>query len=43
MLFSTVFTFFVVPATYLSVERARQRLAGRRGTQPEPLPVAGGS
>ncbi len=43
MLFSTVFTFFVVPATYLSVERARQRLAGRRGAQPEPLPVAGGS
>jgi multidrug efflux pump len=30
MLFSTVLTFFVVPATYLAVERGRERLAGRR-------------
>jgi multidrug efflux pump len=34
MVFSTLLTFFVVPATYLSVERARERLAARRGRAP---------
>jgi multidrug efflux pump len=41
MFFSTALTFFVVPATYLVVERARQRLF-RRGDHPASVPVAGG-
>jgi multidrug efflux pump len=41
MFFSTALTFFVVPATYVVVERARQRVA-RSGDQPAALPVAGG-
>jgi multidrug efflux pump len=44
MFFSTVLTFFIVPATYLIVERTRERLQRRR-TEPEPsaaAAVAGG-
>jgi multidrug efflux pump len=45
MVCSTLLTFFVVPATYLSVERARERLAARRGRAPAPTsaraPAAG--
>jgi hypothetical protein len=44
MFFSTVLTFFIVPATYLIVERTRERLQQRR-TEPEPsaaAAVAGG-
>jgi multidrug efflux pump subunit AcrB len=41
--FSTVLTFFVVPATYVAIERLRVRLMGqRRVPETEPLPVAGG-
>jgi multidrug efflux pump len=45
MAFSTVLTFFVVPATYIAVERARGRLAGdarRRGREAAGAVVAGG-
>jgi hypothetical protein len=43
MFFSTVLTFFVVPAAYVVIEGLRERLVGRRRTaQPEPFPVAGG-
>ena len=43
MFFSTVLTFFVVPATYVVIEGLRARLFGRRPErQPEPFPVAGG-
>ena len=41
--FSTVLTFFVVPATYVAVERLRVRVMGERTVpESEPLPVAGG-
>jgi len=42
MLFSTALTFFVVPATYLAVERLRERLAERRA-QRAPRAVAASS
>jgi multidrug efflux pump len=46
MFFSTILTYFVVPATYVTLERARERLRGRSGSQPvlgaNPAPVAGG-
>jgi multidrug efflux pump subunit AcrB len=41
MLFSTALTFLVVPAAYVVMERAQQRLRGR-GVEPEPVVVAGG-
>lgn len=45
MLFSTLLTFFVVPATYLVVDRARERIRARWGPArtevPSPAPVAG--
>ena len=37
MFFSTILTYFVVPATYVMLERAREQL---RGAQPAPVPVA---
>jgi len=46
MFFSTVLTFFIVPATYLIVERTRERMRQRRAQRergPEPVAaVAGG-
>jgi len=43
MFFSTLLTFFIVPATYLIIERAREAARRRRGA-PVPAPtVAGGS
>jgi multidrug efflux pump len=43
MLFSTVLTFFVVPATYFVIERARERRSAHRPAHPAAaLPVAGG-
>jgi multidrug efflux pump len=45
MLFSTLLTFFIVPATYIVIERLRERVSGRvRGSRPEattPAAVAG--
>jgi multidrug efflux pump len=45
MLFSTALTFFVVPATYVLIERVRERLGRRvrdpRGDTPHPAAVAG--
>jgi multidrug efflux pump len=48
MVFSTLLTFFLVPATYIVVERARGWVAGRLGRtrRPEvgqPAPIGGGS
>jgi len=40
MLFSTALTFFVVPATYLAVERMREGLAARRGRADAPRAAA---
>jgi len=43
--FSTALTFFVVPATYVVIERARARWGGRRASAEAPsapIPVAGG-
>jgi multidrug efflux pump len=48
MIFSTILTFFVVPATYVTIERLRLRLgSGQEPVRapmpaPEPSPVAGG-
>ena len=44
MFFSTVLTFFVVPATYVVIERGRARLrpVAGRGPAAAPMPVAGG-
>jgi multidrug efflux pump len=42
MFFSTVLTFFVVPATYVVIERLRLRLGLRDSARSEPVPVAGG-
>ena len=44
MFFSTLLTFFIVPATYLVIERARERLGARRGSveAARPAVVAGG-
>jgi multidrug efflux pump subunit AcrB len=43
MFFSTALTFFIVPATYLVIETARERARSRRrGRAPEAVPVAGG-
>jgi multidrug efflux pump len=42
MLFSTLLTFFVVPATYILIERLRARLAARSVPEGSPIPVAGG-
>jgi multidrug efflux pump len=48
MVFSTLLTFFLVPATYIVVERSRGWVAGRLGRtrRPEagqPAPIGGGS
>jgi multidrug efflux pump len=40
MLFSTALTFFVVPATYLAVERLREGLAARRSAAAAPRAAA---
>jgi multidrug efflux pump len=44
MFFSTALTFFVVPATYVVIERIAARLSRRsaRESVPQPMPVAGG-
>jgi len=42
MFFSTALTFFVVPATYVVIERGLARLRPAAGRQPAPVPVAGG-
>jgi multidrug efflux pump subunit AcrB len=45
MFFSTLLTFFLVPATYLVIERSRERMRAQRGgavAGPVPAPVAGG-
>jgi multidrug efflux pump len=41
MFFSTILTFYVVPATYFVIERARERRA-ERAHVPHAVPVAGG-
>ncbi|HVH16744.1 MAG TPA: efflux RND transporter permease subunit, partial [Myxococcota bacterium] len=41
MFFSTILTFYVVPATYFVIERARERRA-ERAHMPHAVPVAGG-
>lgn len=41
MFFSTILTFYVVPATYFVIERARERRA-ERAHLPHAVPVAGG-
>jgi multidrug efflux pump len=43
MFFSTLLTFFLVPATYIVIERLRQRLGVRRVREPAPVPIGGGS
>jgi len=43
MFFSTLLTFFVVPATYIVIERVRERVRSRPGREPAPVPVSGGS
>ena len=45
MFFSTLLTFFIVPATYLVIERARERVRRRTPAEAEPsaAAVAGGS
>jgi Cu/Ag efflux pump CusA len=41
MLFSTVLTFLIVPATYVLIARVRERARGRvRAPQREPVPPA---
>jgi len=41
MLFSTVLTFLIVPATYILIARVRERSRGRvRAPQPEPVSPA---
>jgi multidrug efflux pump len=42
MFFSTALTIFVVPATYLLIERARERLRERRSARQAQPAVAGG-
>ena len=42
MFFSTALTFFIVPATYVVIERVRQRVQPRALSAPDPIPVAGG-
>jgi multidrug efflux pump len=42
MFFSTVLTFFVVPATYIAMERLRGLFARRSGVTGQAAPVAGG-
>ena len=42
MFFSTLLTFFVVPATYVAIERARSRFARTRAVEAGAFPVAGG-
>ena len=44
MFFSTALTFFIVPATYLMIERTRSRFSRRTNGvyTPAPAPVAGG-
>ena len=42
MFFSTVLTFFVVPATYVVIERLRLRLSSRGPSRAQPVPLAGG-
>ena len=52
MFFSTLLTFYVVPATYISLERLRDRFGGRverrrepagadEGGEPEPVAAVG--
>ncbi|HEX5065016.1 MAG TPA: efflux RND transporter permease subunit [Myxococcota bacterium] len=41
MFFSTILTFYIVPATYFVIERARER-RGERAHLPHAVPVAGG-
>jgi multidrug efflux pump len=47
MFFSTLLTFFLVPASYVLVDRlrnlVRRRIRGARPPEPAPAPVAGGS
>jgi hypothetical protein len=42
MAFSTLLTFFMVPATYVLIERARERRAEGRPLHAGVVPVAGG-
>jgi hypothetical protein len=42
MFFSTLLTFFIVPATYVVIERLRLRMGLGRAAGAEPVPVAGG-
>ena len=42
MFFSTLLTFFIVPATYLTIERAREGFRARRASLATPAAVAGG-
>jgi multidrug efflux pump subunit AcrB len=42
MFFSTLLTFFIVPATYLIIERARERIRERRAAARATPAVAGG-
>jgi multidrug efflux pump len=42
MFFSTLLTFFIVPATYLTIERAREGFRSRRASLATPAAVAGG-
>jgi Cu/Ag efflux pump CusA len=42
MAFSTLLTFFMVPATYAVIERARERRAEGRPLHAGVVPVAGG-
>jgi multidrug efflux pump len=42
MFFSTALTFYIVPATYYVIERARERRALRGRAHALPVPVAGG-
>jgi len=42
MLFSTILTFFVVPATYIGMERIRVATTRRRTVAHDAVPVAGG-
>jgi multidrug efflux pump len=42
MFFSTILTYFVVPATYVTLERAREWLRGSAVERVQRVPVAGG-
>ena len=42
MFFSTLLTFFIVPATYVAIEHLRMRLGLRESVRHAPVPVAGG-